>query len=68
MKSQFKYEIQDDCLQTNMKSTRQSKLCGFCIFHTETCEPLIEKWCVCYAFFIVSEEKKPIIKIQMVSM
>ena len=38
--------------------TRPSKLCGFCIFHTETCEPLIEKWFVCYAFFNVSENGK----------
>ena len=38
--------------------TRPSKLCGFCIFHTETCEPLIEKWFVCYVFFNVSENGK----------
>ena len=38
--------------------TRPSKLCGFCIFHTKTCEPLIEKWFVCYAFFNVSENGK----------
>ena len=38
--------------------TRLSKLCGFCIFHNETCEPLIEKWLVCYAFFNVSENGK----------
>ena len=28
-------------------TNRRSKLCGFCVFHTETCE----KWCVYYAFF-----------------
>ena len=27
-----------------MFRTRPSKLCGFCIFHTESCEPLIEIW------------------------
>ena len=45
-------EYSQKFIQQMMASkTRPSKLCGFCIFHTETCEPLIEKWFVCYAFF-----------------
>ena len=31
-------------------------------FITETCKPLIEKWCDCYAFLIVSEEKSQLTK------
>ena len=55
-----------DAEGTNKHTTRPSKLCGFCIFHTESCEPLIEKWFVCYAFFSMFQKMEKPIKIQTV--